>query len=682
MLTINLILLIFLFSGLLFSNLFELSFAQNSDNYIESENTNKIIIKNHSLIIEEYVSGLNWPTGLDFVGHDLFVTEKNSGNVLLIRDGKIIDNPILKIDVSTGKEEGVLGILTRDSTVYIHYTTRNLADDSTSNWYYSYYWNGEKLIEPKLLKQIDGGTEAHNSGPMIFYLDTVYAILGDLNNRQGKSQNYLVGDFDYSSSIFELEDENSLIAIGIRNSFGITVDPVTENLWITENGPEQMDEINLVYPKFNSGWSSIMGPSIGNQIIDLHDTEFVYSEPEFSWEKPVSPTAISFITSDKFSQFHNSVLVGDFNTGTLYEFKLNNERTGFVFKNRELTDLVLNMNDFSNEIVLATGFMGITDIQEGPDGLLYILSLGDGKIYRVKPSIKESALENSCELKLKPETNLSRCNLSGMNLQHIDLSDSNLSFSNLQNTNLKNSNLRGAILSGSDLRGAILSGSDLSYTDLSMSTLNEIIFNNVDLKNSNLRSTNFANSKISNSDFSNSDFDHINFENSLIENTIMNNVYLNRGNLDNSELKNVQLKHSYIDHTTFKNSTISDSDLSLSTIWVSDFNNSILHEVKFKKTDLYDTKFVNASIKKVNFSFSKIGNSFFNNSVFSNVNFLNVYPFETTFHNTQMVNVDLNSCLDHDSFSRLINRLLREIRDENFQFLSFLEFPLTKLCFN
>jgi glucose/arabinose dehydrogenase len=36
------------------------------------------------------------------------------------------------------------------------------------------------------------------------------------------------------------------LAYGIRNSFGLAFDPLTDNLWDTENGEDKYDEINLV----------------------------------------------------------------------------------------------------------------------------------------------------------------------------------------------------------------------------------------------------------------------------------------------------------------------------------------------------------------------------------------------------------------------------------------------------
>ncbi|KAA2279024.1 MAG: PQQ-dependent sugar dehydrogenase [Candidatus Nitrosocosmicus sp.] len=38
----------------------------------------------------------------------------------------------------------------------------------------------------------------------------------------------------------------------IRNSFGLTLDPVTKTIWDTENGPASNDESNMVELGFNS----------------------------------------------------------------------------------------------------------------------------------------------------------------------------------------------------------------------------------------------------------------------------------------------------------------------------------------------------------------------------------------------------------------------------------------------
>ena len=50
-------------------------------------------------------------------------------------------------------------------------------------------------------------------------------------------------------------------AYGIRNSFGLDYDPITGNIWMTDNGPTHDDELNIVRPGFNGGWNKIMGMS-------------------------------------------------------------------------------------------------------------------------------------------------------------------------------------------------------------------------------------------------------------------------------------------------------------------------------------------------------------------------------------------------------------------------------------
>jgi len=50
-----------------------------------------------------------------------------------------------------------------------------------------------------------------------------------------------------------------------------------------------------------------------------------------------------------------------------------------------LKDNVVNKNENIEEILIGTGFGCITDIESGPDGFLYVVSLGDGVIYRILP---------------------------------------------------------------------------------------------------------------------------------------------------------------------------------------------------------------------------------------------------------------------------------------------------------
>jgi len=227
-------------------------------------------------------------------------------------------------------------------------------------------------------------------------------------NVNGEISNYdnILG-YDYPLNLY--------YAYGIRNSFGIDFDPITGYLWDTENGPAFGDEINLVKPGFNSGWAkkqgvwSIVNPSqlavdpppgkergyhlSDNPQITNESERFVnfngngkYSDPEFTWNYTVGVTSIEFFNSDKLGkEYKNDLFVGTFNDGLIYNFNLNNDRTQLAL-NGELQDKVAETNEQLQDVIFGKNMESITDLETGPDGYLYVLSIGEGKLWRIVPS--------------------------------------------------------------------------------------------------------------------------------------------------------------------------------------------------------------------------------------------------------------------------------------------------------
>src|SRR5262249_18818555 len=149
-------------------------------------------------------------------------------------------------------------------------------------------------------------------------------------------------------------------AYGIRNSFGLAFDPMTGELWDTENGPNSYDEINLVLPGFNSGWEQIMGPDsrdpqgLGNLVFfpGSHD-----ADPKFSWLSTVGPTALVFFNSARLGvDYENDLFVGDINNGNLYRFRVNAIRNGFDFTTPRLSDFVADSDAEFQDVLLGIGF--------------------------------------------------------------------------------------------------------------------------------------------------------------------------------------------------------------------------------------------------------------------------------------------------------------------------------------
>lgn len=165
---------------------------------------------------------------------------------------------------------------------------------------------------------------------------------------------------------------------------------MTGSLWDTENGEDVYDEINLVTPGFNSGWKLVMGPISNSGISESQLVNFEgskYSDPTLSFKDPIGITDIEFLDSNKLGdKYTNSVFVGDINNGNLYFFQMNEERNGFNLDSPGLDDKVVDNDQELDSVVLGTGFGGITDIETGPDGYLYVLSYEDGVIYKISTS--------------------------------------------------------------------------------------------------------------------------------------------------------------------------------------------------------------------------------------------------------------------------------------------------------
>ena len=356
------------------------------------------------LVVEEYVTNLCCMiTTMTFVEDDILILQKSDGVVRLIQNGILQDKPVLDVNVDSVGEKGMLGITSVDSSVYLYFTEAHEdGGESLGNRIYKYDWTGNSLINPILLKELPSNV-SHNGGAMTVGLDDqVYAVIGD-TLRYGLLQNkpieWLKGDdvnFKDNGVILQVETENPYFAMGIRNSFGLAIDPVTGNLWATENGNDDFDEINLVPEKFNSGWIVIMGPVTESELDSLPGYEdYVYDDPKFTWEEPVAPTGLDFAKFQEIDKYDNSLFVGDCNTGNIYNFKLNENRDGFEFTSSFLQDKIINKNESMDEIVIGTGFGCVTDIERGPDGFLYIVSLSEGTVFRILPTVNTVSQSDS-----------------------------------------------------------------------------------------------------------------------------------------------------------------------------------------------------------------------------------------------------------------------------------------------
>jgi glucose/arabinose dehydrogenase len=224
-----------------------------------------------------------------------------------------------------------------------------------------------------------------------------------------------------------------IYSYGHRNGFGMAFDPISGELWDTENADDAFSELNHIVRGMNGGWIEIAGPlSRYAQFKEIETTQFggslqqvrfpptrlpytadlavsrmfmlpgaVYVDPDFSWKYEIGPAGTTFVNGNALGPEYNGTLwmgsarsfqqVGN-NGGSLYRFKFTADRMHVdVSDDPRLADRVAD-NLFSptkfegtesESLLIGQGF-GITpDIEQGPDGSLYVVSLTDGIIYKI-----------------------------------------------------------------------------------------------------------------------------------------------------------------------------------------------------------------------------------------------------------------------------------------------------------
>lgn len=374
-----------------------------------------------NLVITPYLTSLSSPTGLAFSGANQgFVIEKETGQVKRFSGSTVTS--VLNLGVQNGGERGLLGIaldpnFASNGFTYLYYSSNNLsAGADGGNWVDNrvarYQWNGTALVDTGVFRTFgtaaDGQTNGpnHNGGPLAFGPDgRLYGATGDLNRSRTEQNIASTGNLSSGTGgIYRLDTnlgvpadnpfsgaQAPFYAYGVRNSFGMAFDPATGNLWDTENGPDQYDEINLVARGANSGWIKVMGPAGRDpqgtsDIVVLGNSS--YSDPEFSFLAPVGITALQFLHGSAWgAAYDDAVIVGGSNgtnNSQLYLLRLNAARDGFVL-NGNLTDLVADTTAERNSLVFGQGFNVATGMTIGADGALYVTALGSGTVYRIAP---------------------------------------------------------------------------------------------------------------------------------------------------------------------------------------------------------------------------------------------------------------------------------------------------------
>lgn len=171
-------------------------------------------------------------------------------------------------------------------------------------------------------------------------------------------------------------------SVGHRNQLGLAIHPETGELWASENGPQGGDEINIIKPGANYGWPlvSFSRQYRGDWVTDNTQRDG-FENPEILFWPSIAISGIMFYTGDKFPQWQGNLFVGSMITGRI-------PGTG------HLERIVFNSRgqEVRRESLLRELGQRLRDVQQGPDGFIYVLmDEENGSLLRLEP-VSEPAL--------------------------------------------------------------------------------------------------------------------------------------------------------------------------------------------------------------------------------------------------------------------------------------------------
>lgn len=338
------------------------------------------------------VADARFPVALAFLPDGtMLYTEKHTGRVRVVSaNGQLQPQPLGDVAVSGVGDAGLLGLtldpnFAQNGFLYVGYTANGLPVDNAlarTDYRVVRFTLRNGTIEPGSEQHITvlpgSNLPGHEGGNIHFGPDgKFYISIGDrrlntFDNPEAQDPALLAGKMLRVNADGTIPDDNPFssdlptYAVGLRNSFDFTFDPVSGHLFATENGPVGDDELNLILPGGNYGW-----PVVSGFASDEAETAFAMATPEYHDPMTIlgsAPTGIAFDTLGAYGQeFVGDLFVAEWRTGTIRHIRLSADRTR-VESSEVFADGIQN---------------GMNDLEFGPDGRIYV-STADA-IHRLDP---------------------------------------------------------------------------------------------------------------------------------------------------------------------------------------------------------------------------------------------------------------------------------------------------------
>jgi aldose sugar dehydrogenase len=362
----------------------------------------------HDFKVETFVDGLVHPFAMAFTPDgDMLVTER-PGRLRIVRKGVLLAGPVeglpevLYLGHGAKSQDGREQAGMRDVVlhpafatnrlIYLSYTKPGENDYGTLAVVRGRFENDRLSHVQEIFQATQPGNGTNRSsmwgGRLVFdnkgfvfitLGDRQWPAVGDLSKHPAQDRS------KHNGTTVRLHDDGRVPAdnpfvgksgvlpeiytYGHRNAQGMAVHPITGDIWQNEHGPQGGDELNVIRPGLNYGWP-VVGYGVHyttGRAIHAGTQHEGMEPPRHVWVPSIGVSGMLFYTADKFARWKGDMLVGGMSGQRLVRLRIDGQKV------------------VSEETLLQR--MGrIRDVQQGPDGLVYVAVDGDARGFDGKPT--------------------------------------------------------------------------------------------------------------------------------------------------------------------------------------------------------------------------------------------------------------------------------------------------------
>lgn len=336
-------------------------------------------------IVDTITSALTSPWGMAFLPDGRALVTEKSGEIRIIKDGKLLEEKITGVPaVRTKGQGGLLDIQLHPNYAangWIYLTYSKPTGDEGGTVLARAKLNGNALTNlEELFQAMPLSTSEVHFGSRIAFDGKGYVFF--TSGERGKKEN--AQDLsNHLGKVLRLHDDGKIPtdnpfvntsgakpeiwSYGHRNLQGLYYDQETGILWNHEHGPKGGDELNRVEKGKNYGWPVITyGINYdGTTITNLTAKEGM-EQPVRYWVPSIAPCGLTKVTSDRYPNWKGNFLVG------ALAFQL-------------IARLEMADGKFVKEERLLEKMGRVRAVVQSPDGYIYVTIENPGKIVRLVP---------------------------------------------------------------------------------------------------------------------------------------------------------------------------------------------------------------------------------------------------------------------------------------------------------